>query len=108
MQTAPDLYFDAVSQIHMQRWSYVRVVLLGDAGYCPALLSGQALTLVYPGWRTERGSGRSSASVSPVRTGLETHGQPCAKKGWISGFVPGSHNTFGPVGTNALESAAAP
>jgi 2-polyprenyl-6-methoxyphenol hydroxylase-like FAD-dependent oxidoreductase len=49
MQTAPDLYFDAVSQIHMQRWSHGRAVLLGDAGYCPALLSGQGSTLAMMG-----------------------------------------------------------
>jgi 2-polyprenyl-6-methoxyphenol hydroxylase-like FAD-dependent oxidoreductase len=49
MHTAPDLYFDAVSQIRMQRWSQGRVVLLGDAGYCPALLSGQGSTLAMIG-----------------------------------------------------------
>jgi 2-polyprenyl-6-methoxyphenol hydroxylase-like FAD-dependent oxidoreductase len=49
MYTAPDLYFDAVSQIRMQRWSRGRVVLLGDAGYCPALLSGQGTTLAMMG-----------------------------------------------------------
>jgi 2-polyprenyl-6-methoxyphenol hydroxylase-like FAD-dependent oxidoreductase len=49
MQTAPDLYFDAVSQIRMQRWSHGRAVLLGDAGYCPALLSGQGTTLAMMG-----------------------------------------------------------
>ncbi|MBV9709880.1 MAG: FAD-dependent monooxygenase [Ktedonobacteraceae bacterium] len=49
MQTAPDLYFDAVSQIRMDRWSHGRVVLLGDAGYCPALLSGQGSTLAMMG-----------------------------------------------------------
>jgi 2-polyprenyl-6-methoxyphenol hydroxylase-like FAD-dependent oxidoreductase len=49
MQTAPDLYFDAVSQIRMERWSHGRAVLLGDAGYCPALLSGQGSTLAMMG-----------------------------------------------------------
>ncbi len=49
MHMAPDLYFDAVSQIRMQRWSQGRVVLLGDAGYCPALLSGQGSTLAMLG-----------------------------------------------------------
>jgi len=49
MQTAPDLYFDAVSQIRMERWSHGRAVLLGDAGYCPALLSGQGTTLAMMG-----------------------------------------------------------
>jgi 2-polyprenyl-6-methoxyphenol hydroxylase-like FAD-dependent oxidoreductase len=49
MQTAPDLYVDVVSQIRMQRWSQGRVVLLGDAGYSPALLSGQGTTLAMMG-----------------------------------------------------------
>src|SRR5512133_3414739 len=49
MQTAPDLYFDAVSQIRMERWSHGRAVLLGDAGYCPALLTGQGSTLAMLG-----------------------------------------------------------
>src|SRR5947207_676510 len=49
MQTTPDLYFDAVSQIRMETWSHGRAVLLGDAGYCPALLSGQGSTLAMMG-----------------------------------------------------------
>lgn len=49
MHTAPDLYFDAVSQIRMERWSHGRVALLGDAGYCPALLTGQGSTLAMMG-----------------------------------------------------------
>src|SRR5229473_7351780 len=49
MQTAPDLYVDAVSQIRMERWSHGRAVLLGDAGYCPALLTGQGSTLAMMG-----------------------------------------------------------
>jgi 2-polyprenyl-6-methoxyphenol hydroxylase-like FAD-dependent oxidoreductase len=49
MQTAPDLYFDAVSQIRMETWSHGRAVLLGDAGYCPALLTGQGSTLAMMG-----------------------------------------------------------
>jgi 2-polyprenyl-6-methoxyphenol hydroxylase-like FAD-dependent oxidoreductase len=49
MHTAPDLYFDAVSQIRMQTWFHGRAVLLGDAGYCPALLTGQGSTLAIMG-----------------------------------------------------------
>jgi 2-polyprenyl-6-methoxyphenol hydroxylase-like FAD-dependent oxidoreductase len=49
MQTAPDLYFDAVSQIRMESWSHGRAVLLGDAGCSPALLSGQGSTLAMMG-----------------------------------------------------------
>jgi 2-polyprenyl-6-methoxyphenol hydroxylase-like FAD-dependent oxidoreductase len=40
LEGATDLYFDAVSQIHAPIWSRGRVVLVGDAAYCPSLLSG--------------------------------------------------------------------
>lgn len=40
-----DFYFDAVSQIRMDRWSKGRVVLLGDAAFCPSLLAGQGSAL---------------------------------------------------------------
>ena len=33
MWTAPDFYFDPLGQVHVDRWSRGRVVLLGDAGY---------------------------------------------------------------------------
>ena len=33
MWEAPDFYFDSISQIHMDRWSTGRTVLLGDAAY---------------------------------------------------------------------------
>ena len=49
MHTAPDLYFDAVSQIRMDRWYHGRAMLLGDAGYCPALVTGQGSTLAMMG-----------------------------------------------------------
>jgi 2-polyprenyl-6-methoxyphenol hydroxylase-like FAD-dependent oxidoreductase len=45
MDTAPDFYFDVVSQIRMNRWSKDRVTLVGDACDCPSLLSGQGSTL---------------------------------------------------------------
>jgi 2-polyprenyl-6-methoxyphenol hydroxylase-like FAD-dependent oxidoreductase len=32
---APELYFDTIGQIRMERWSAGRVVLLGDAAWCP-------------------------------------------------------------------------
>ena len=35
LHDAPELYFDTISQIRMDRWSAGRVVLLGDAAWCP-------------------------------------------------------------------------
>ncbi len=40
-----DFYFDAVSQIEMPAWSKDRVVLVGDAAFCPSLLAGEGSSL---------------------------------------------------------------
>ncbi|GAA2498171.1 FAD-dependent monooxygenase [Winogradskya humida] len=44
-----DLYFDSMSQVEMPRWSRGRVVLLGDAAYCPSPSSGQGTSLALVG-----------------------------------------------------------
>ena len=49
MDTADDLYFDAVAQVRLPRWSRGRVVLLGDAAYCPSLLAGQGSAFAMAG-----------------------------------------------------------
>ncbi|MGP4017996.1 FAD-dependent monooxygenase [Saccharopolyspora sp. 5N708] len=48
-QQAPDFYFDSITQIHLGDWARGRVVLLGDAGYCPSPLSGQGSSLAMVG-----------------------------------------------------------
>lgn len=40
-----ELYFDTVAQIKMPRWSSGRTVLLGDAAYCAAPVSGMGTSL---------------------------------------------------------------
>jgi 2-polyprenyl-6-methoxyphenol hydroxylase-like FAD-dependent oxidoreductase len=49
MRTAPDFYFDSISQVRMDRWSRGRVALVGDAGYCPSSLSGMGTGLAIVG-----------------------------------------------------------
>lgn len=49
MRSADDLYFDAVAQIRLPHWSHGRVVLLGDAAYCPSLLAGQGSAFAMAG-----------------------------------------------------------
>jgi 2-polyprenyl-6-methoxyphenol hydroxylase-like FAD-dependent oxidoreductase len=49
MDSADDLYFDAVAQARLQHWSRGRVVLLGDAAYCPSLLAGQGSAFAMAG-----------------------------------------------------------
>jgi 2-polyprenyl-6-methoxyphenol hydroxylase-like FAD-dependent oxidoreductase len=46
---ADDLFFDAVGQIEMPRWSRGRVVLLGDAAWCLSLLAGQGAAMAVAG-----------------------------------------------------------
>jgi 2-polyprenyl-6-methoxyphenol hydroxylase-like FAD-dependent oxidoreductase len=49
LDDAGDIYFDAVSQIRMEKWSRDRVTLVGDACACPSLLAGQGSALAMAG-----------------------------------------------------------
>ncbi|WP_165774002.1 FAD-dependent monooxygenase [Mycolicibacterium sphagni] len=48
LDAVEDFYFGPMSQVHVSRWSKGRVVLVGDAAYCPTPFtgSGTALALV--------------------------------------------------------------
>ncbi|WP_248961914.1 FAD-dependent monooxygenase [Sphaerisporangium perillae] len=49
MGAASDFYFDSISQVHMDRWSKGRAVVVGDAAYCASLASGQGTSLALVG-----------------------------------------------------------
>ncbi|MCE7989821.1 MAG: FAD-dependent oxidoreductase [Caldilinea sp. CFX5] len=49
MWTAPDFYFDSISQIQMKQWTKGRVALLGDASFCPSPASGQGTSMALVG-----------------------------------------------------------
>jgi len=49
METAPDFYFDSVSQVKMDRWWSGRSVLVGDAAYCASPLSGMGTGMAVVG-----------------------------------------------------------
>ncbi len=49
LRDADDVFFDAVGQIRMPRWSSGRVALLGDAAYAPSFLTGQGTSLALTG-----------------------------------------------------------
>ncbi len=49
IDSTTDFYFDSVSQIKMDSWHKGRIALVGDAGYCPSLLSGKGSTLAMTG-----------------------------------------------------------
>jgi 2-polyprenyl-6-methoxyphenol hydroxylase-like FAD-dependent oxidoreductase len=49
MRTASDFFFDTMGQVHLDHWFRGRVVLLGDAGYCPTPLTGLGTSLALVG-----------------------------------------------------------
>ncbi|WP_218594016.1 FAD-dependent monooxygenase [Pseudonocardia oceani] len=49
MRAAPDLAVEEMAQVRLARWSRGRVVLLGDAGYCPTSLTGLGTNLALVG-----------------------------------------------------------
>lgn len=49
MKSVDDLFFDIVAQIRMDTWAKGRVILVGDAGYCPTLLTGYGSQLALVG-----------------------------------------------------------
>ncbi len=49
MYSSSDFYFDAVSQICVEKWSRGRVALVGDAGFCPSLLAGEGASFAMAG-----------------------------------------------------------
>ncbi|PSL50350.1 2-polyprenyl-6-methoxyphenol hydroxylase-like FAD-dependent oxidoreductase [Chitinophaga niastensis] len=49
MDSAPDFYFDAISQIKMDRWSTGRIALIGDAAHCASPLSGMGTSMAVVG-----------------------------------------------------------
>ena len=49
VKTTRDFFFDSVTQIRMPAWSTGRITLVGDAGYCPTLLTGYGSQLALVG-----------------------------------------------------------
>ncbi|MEU3714170.1 FAD-dependent monooxygenase [Streptomyces catenulae] len=77
MQEAPDFFFDAMAQIHMDRWSAGRVVLIGDAAHCPSPLSGQGSSLALAGaYVLADELGRSGGDHRAAFTGYERRMRP--------------------------------
>jgi 2-polyprenyl-6-methoxyphenol hydroxylase-like FAD-dependent oxidoreductase len=49
IERTPAFYFDAISQLSLDRWSRRRVTLVGDAGYCPGPAVGGSTSLAVLG-----------------------------------------------------------
>ncbi|MFD1543562.1 FAD-dependent monooxygenase [Nonomuraea guangzhouensis] len=44
LETADDLLFDSVEQVHMDRWHRGRIVLVGDSAWCVTLYAGMGVS----------------------------------------------------------------
>lgn len=49
LDDAESVYFDRISQIHLDQWSHGRVVLLGDSAWCVSLFAGYGSSLAVAG-----------------------------------------------------------
>jgi 2-polyprenyl-6-methoxyphenol hydroxylase-like FAD-dependent oxidoreductase len=95
MWDAPDLYFDAICQVHLERWSRGRTVLLGDAAFCGSPLSGLGSSLAIVGAYVL--AGELAAAKGDHRTAfaryegeLRGYVEQCQKlpPGGVQGFLP--------------------
>lgn len=96
MDAAEDFFFDSVSQVHMPSWSSGRVALVGDAAYCPSLLSGFGAQLGLTGAYVLAGElGRAAGDHAAAFASYERVLRPYVKQkqanpSHAAGFVPKS------------------
>jgi 2-polyprenyl-6-methoxyphenol hydroxylase-like FAD-dependent oxidoreductase len=99
MWEAPDFYLDAVSQVHMDRWSSGRAVLVGDAAYGPSPMAGVGTSLALVGAYVLAGelaaaAGDHQAAFAGYEVALRAYvsrGQRLAK-GNAVGLIPRSRS----------------
>lgn len=94
MWQAEDFYLDAIVQVKMEHWSHGRVVLVGDAGYCPSPLTGLGTSLGLVGAYVLAGEVGSTEDLSVGLQRYEQRLRPYVRQGQqlppggISGFAP--------------------
>jgi 2-polyprenyl-6-methoxyphenol hydroxylase-like FAD-dependent oxidoreductase len=76
MDSAPDFYFDSLSQVHLDRWSTGRVALVGDAAYCASPASGQGTSLALVGAYVLAGELASAATPERAFAAYEERMRP--------------------------------
>jgi 2-polyprenyl-6-methoxyphenol hydroxylase-like FAD-dependent oxidoreductase len=77
----PELYFDSVSQIHMDTWVKRRVVLVGDAAHCASNLSGRGASLAILGaWHLARALDRHPHDLDSAYEQYELTQRPYVDK----------------------------
>lgn len=80
LDSATDLYFDSVTQVHLPTWSSGRVALVGDAAYCPSLLAGEGAAFAMLGAYVLAGELASSADPLHAFKAYETKLRPLIER----------------------------
>lgn len=75
----PELYFDAIAQIHMPTWHRGRVVLIGDAAHCATPMAGRGTSLALLGaWTLTEELGRRGDDLGSAFSAYEQRLRPHA------------------------------
>ncbi|WP_410673550.1 FAD-dependent monooxygenase [Amycolatopsis sp. cmx-4-68] len=78
-QDDPELYFDAIAQIHLPTWHRGRVVLIGDAAHCATSMAGRGTSLALLGaWTLTEELGRHGDDLEAAFSGYEQRRRPHA------------------------------
>jgi 2-polyprenyl-6-methoxyphenol hydroxylase-like FAD-dependent oxidoreductase len=101
MEASPSFYFDSLSQVRAPRYSSGRVVLLGDAAYCPSPAAGQGTSLALVGAYVLAQELDLDVDVEKAFAGYERRMRPYVEKNLAFGrkmakdMVPGSRLAIG-------------
>lgn len=109
MGAADDFYFQAIQQIRMAKWSNNRIVLVGDAAYCPTPLTGMGASLAINGAYVLAGElSKLSEGEHPAKA-LEAYDANfrgwVKESQWIPSIFPGAAHPASPVKRWIFESA---
>lgn len=80
LDAVPDFYFGPMSQVQASRWSSGRLVLLGDAAYCPTPFTGKGTALALVGAYVLAGEIKKCAIHTDAFEAYETIMRPYTEK----------------------------
>ncbi|GAA3585175.1 FAD-dependent monooxygenase [Amycolatopsis ultiminotia] len=101
-QRDPELYFDAIAQIHMPAWHRGRVVLIGDAAHCATSMAGRGTSLALLGaWALTEELGRHGEDLDAAFGAYEQRLRPHATA--AQEFAHGGADLVVPATWEAIE-----
>lgn len=100
-RVADDFYLDALVQVHMPAWSCGRVVLVGDAAYCPSPLTGLGTSLALVGAYVLAGELTSRSDLTVALRGYEDLVRSYVGTG--QKLPPGGVRSYAPMSRAAIQ-----